>query len=124
MSSAEELLGQMLAETGVAWEREHRFAAHHVGDGRGLRARLAAAGLRDWRFDFAWCEGLLAVEIEGGGWVGGRHVQGNGYEADLRKYDAAMRLGWVVYRCSPAMVRDGTAMATIRGMVDAYRSDR
>ena len=121
MSAAEDGLAALLSTTGVPWEREHRFAAHHVGMGDGIRARLKAAGVRDWRFDFAWCEGMLAVEVEGGGWVGGRHVQGRGFEADLRKYDAAARLGWTVYRCSPKMIRDGTAIETIRRMVDAYR---
>ena len=34
--------------------REYRFAARHVGQGPGVRQRLKDAGLRDWRFDFAW----------------------------------------------------------------------
>lgn len=121
VSFAEDSLAEMLSDTGVQWEREHRFAAHYVGDGRGVYDRLRAAGLSDWRMDFAWPEGMLCIEVEGGGWVGGRHVKGRGFEADLRKYDAAMRLGWTVYRCSPAMVRDGTAIETIRRLVDAYR---
>lgn len=44
-------------------EREYRFAAHVVGLGPGLRMRLAAANLRDWRFDFAWPDHRLAARL-------------------------------------------------------------
>lgn len=45
------------------------------------------------------------------------HTRGAGFEEDLRKYDAAMRLGWTVYRCSPAMVRQGVAIDTIKRLI-------
>jgi hypothetical protein len=59
-------------------------------------------------------EHRLLVEIEGGAWSGGRHTRGKGFADDLRKYDAAMKLGWTVYRCDPAMVQAGHAIETIR----------
>lgn len=95
-------------------EPQYRFAALHVGLGPGLRDRLAAAGLRDWRADFAVVDARLLVEIEGGAWSGGRHTRGKGFADDLRKYDAAARLGWTIYRCDPAMVQAGQAIETIR----------
>lgn len=108
-------------------EAEYRFSAYHVGGpGRGLRARLLEAGLSDWRFDLAWPPLKLAVEIEGGLYVGGRHTRGAGFEEDLRKYDAAMRLGWDVYRCGKQLIKSGQASATISTLIglkrDYYRN--
>jgi len=95
-------------------EREYRFAAHHVGGpGKGLRTRLAEAGRRDWRMDFAWPEYQFAVEVEGGAWVGGRHTRGKGFEADIEKYHHAARLGWTVYRTSANLIRSGQSVRLV-----------
>ncbi len=68
---------------------------------------------RKWRFDIAWPDLLIAVEIEGGIWVGGRHVRGEGYEADCEKYNAAQLDGWMVLRFTPGMLKGGKAAAMI-----------
>ena len=65
---------------------------------------------RRWRFDFAWPEKHIAVEIEGGQWVNGRHSRGKGFEADCRKYLAALIQGWTVVRATPAMINDGSVI--------------
>ena len=77
-----------------AWEPEYRFAAHRVGLGPGLRERLAVAGLKDWRFDFAWVDEEVFVELQGGVWTQGKHSRGVGYTNDLEKQNAATLLGW------------------------------
>ena len=56
---------------------------------------------RRWRFDFAWPALKMAVEIEGGVWIRGRHVRPVGYLADLEKYNRAVVLGWRVLRYAP-----------------------
>lgn len=94
-------------------EREYRWAVKQVGPGRGLRKRLAAAGLQDWRFDFAWPELGVAVEVEGGVWSGGRHVRGAGYAADCKKYREAQLHGWIVLRFPTWEAKDGTALGVI-----------
>ena len=55
---------------------------------------------RRWRFDFAWVDRMVAVEVEGGLWISGRHNRGAGMLGDMAKYNEATRLGWEVYRFS------------------------
>lgn len=69
---------------------------------------------RRWRLDFAWPDRMLALEIEGGTWSGGRHVRGAGYAADLEKYNAAVLAGWRVLRVTTAMAQDGSVVELLR----------
>lgn len=65
---------------------------------------------RRWRFDFAHPSTHVAVEIEGGIWIQGRHLRARGYEADCEKYSTAALHGWLVVRLTPNMLRhDGPA---------------
>lgn len=69
---------------------EHRF--HHK---------------RKWRFDVAWPDRMIAVEIDGGVWVSGRHSRGAGQVKDNEKINVALSLGWSVYRFTPGDVKSG-----------------
>jgi len=55
---------------------------------------------RKWRFDFAFVPVKIAIEIEGGAWLGKGHTSGKGYHSDMEKYNAAVLLGWRVLRYS------------------------
>ncbi len=61
---------------------------------------------RKWRFDFAWPELMVAVEIDGGTWMGGRHSRGAGAAADHDKYNQAIVRGWKVLRFTNQNMRD------------------
>lgn len=68
---------------------------------------------RRWRFDFAFPDELLAVEIEGGHWSGGRHTRGTGFEKDCEKYSEGAAMGWRIIRVTTAQVKSGDALAWI-----------
>lgn len=56
---------------------------------------------RKWRLDLAWPEVRVAVEIQGGVYVRGKHVQGDGAEKDYEKLNEAQLLGWIVLQTTP-----------------------
>lgn len=97
-SKSEELFAlQIEAEKIRGWIREYKFRES-----------------RKWRVDFAMPFRSIAVEIEGGIHTGGRHVRGKGFEADCEKYNALAELGWILFRFTPAMVKDGRAIDQIK----------
>jgi len=59
---------------------------------------------RLWRFDYAWPAQKIALEVEGGIWTGGRHINAAGFIADLEKYNAAAVLGWRILRMTPKSI--------------------
>lgn len=56
---------------------------------------------RKFRFDLAWPDHKVAMEIEGGVWMNGGHNRGKGFTKDIEKYNHAAELGWTVLRCVP-----------------------
>lgn len=77
--------------------REHRF--HPV---------------RGWRFDLAYPGALVAVEVDGGAFAGGRHTSGPGFREDCVKLSEAAALGWRVLRVMPEHVTSGEAVEWLR----------
>jgi len=69
---------------------------------------------RKWRVDFCWTQQELVVEIDGGGWVGGRHHRPAGYDNDAEKLNAIAAAGYCVFRFTPKMVRSGLAIRTVQ----------
>ena len=69
---------------------------------------------RRWRFDISWPYQKLAVEVEGGIWVEGRHTRGSGFLKDCEKYNAAVEEGWQVLRYPVNLIKDGSAVLQIK----------
>ena len=79
---AEDVIANELIEAGLGgFEREYRF--HPI---------------RRWRFDFAWTDERVALEVEGSVWARGRHTRGKGYLGDIEKYNEAVLEGWRLLR--------------------------
>ena len=76
--------------------------------------------VRRWRLDLAWPDCWLAVEVDGGVFVGGRHTSGVGYTNDCEKLNEAVLAGWRVIRVTPAMVRDCRALRTIERALELF----
>jgi len=68
---------------------------------------------RRFRFDLCWPDDLLACELDGGTWSGGRHVRGAGYAQDCVKLNMAIERGWFVLRYVTEQVMDGSAAKQI-----------
>jgi hypothetical protein len=97
MSGLEDALVFGIKAIGLPYpEREFRFAPP-----------------RRWRFDLAWPQRKLSVEVEGGTWVQGRHTRGAGMRGDCEKYNAAVLDGWRVLRFTSDMIRDGSALGIV-----------
>lgn len=60
---------------------------------------------RKFRFDCANPSQKIAIEIEGGIWVMGRHNQPIGMKTDMDKYNLAVIEGWRVLRYTPDILR-------------------
>jgi hypothetical protein len=62
---------------------------------------------RLWRFDLCWAVQRVAVEINGGGWVQGRHNRGSSLEAEYEKLQNAAALGWRVIPVTHKQIESG-----------------
>ena len=76
---------------------------------------------RRYRFDFAWPEIMLAVELEGGTlskYKKSRHTTGTGFHNDCQKYNQAALMGWTVLRFDSAMINNLEAITTTLTSLD------
>lgn len=72
--------------------------------------------VRKWRFDFAFVKEKVAVEIDGGVFLGakGGHTSGVGYTSNCEKGNAAVLQGWRVLHFTPDHVKSGYARQTLK----------
>ena len=64
---------------------------------------------RRWRLDFAWPAQKVAVEVEGGIWIRGRHQRPLPFTTDCEKYNAATTMGWRIFRCTSTILNQNPA---------------
>lgn len=107
MSEPEDLLEELILERYEASVPQFNADLDPLA---GYQREYVFAKPRRWRFDFAWPKRFLAVEVEGGIWIAGRHTRGGGFEKDNEKYAEAAILGWRILRVSPGQVKSGQAV--------------
>lgn len=77
---------------------------------------------RKWRFDFAWPEKKLAIEVEGGTKYGNsRHSKGEGFNRDAEKYNTASAMGWTLFRFSADMIKSGKAIMFVEDFMKGIK---
>lgn len=74
---------------------------------------------RKWRFDYAWPEQKVALEVEGGIYIQGRHSRGWTMEKDMEKYNEAAAQGWRLLRTTPRNLMKETTFDWLRRTLEA-----
>jgi len=74
---------------------------------------------RRWRFDFAWPTQKVALEVQGGLFVSGRHSRGAALVKEHEKLNAAASHGWRVLFCTPRQALNGEALDIIAATLRA-----
>lgn len=78
------------------------FGAYLDSEGLPMpEAEFQFAAPRKWRFDWAYPDCKIAIEVNGGAWTRGRHVRGKGYINDMEKMSEAAARGWRVIHVTP-----------------------
>lgn len=62
----------------------------------GMKTQFRFHPVRKWLMDFAWPLRKLALEVNGGTYMGGAHSRGAGQRKDFEKWSEAGLLGWRV----------------------------
>ncbi len=87
--------------------------------------------LRRWKFDWCWPELFLALEQEGGIYGRGKKCPACGrrpvgahssianMKRDIEKYREAAILGYLVIRCLPDEIADGSIFPVLKRAVEA-----
>lgn len=73
---------------------------------------------RRWRFDAAFPGRKVALELDGGVWIAGRHTRGKGFIRDCEKLNTATAMGWKVFRFVPEQLDTGEMTAFLDDVMD------
>lgn len=70
--------------------------------------------IRKWRFDAAWMDKKIALELHGAVYVHGHHTRGKGFEDDREKMNEAQLMGWKVLEYSTGQVKQGMPILDLK----------
>jgi very-short-patch-repair endonuclease len=101
-----------------ALEAELALQIRALGLPEPIREYPAIKG-RKFRFDFAWLEHKVLVEVNGGTYTQGAHSTGRGIARDYEKANLAVLQGWRVLAFDSKAVKNGAAVDVIRQALEA-----
>lgn len=117
-AALQESVGAMLAALGAGgYVQNYRFVAETLGTGKGLQAKLDAAGMNDYQMDFAWPSLKIGLEVNGGQFVRSGHSSPTGLARDAMKINQANFLGWRLFVVTTSMVIDGVSLRQIADFI-------
>jgi len=79
---------------------------------------------RKWRLDFAWPSQRVAMEIDGGAFIGGRHMRGTGWLKDAEKRRELAAMGWKLLPVAPREVRTGVWVVPLMRALTSDSTER
>lgn len=70
---------------------------------------------RKWSMDYAFPKLKIAIEVEGGIWMGGKgaHSRPMNIQRDIEKQNEAVLLGWHPLRFSPVEIKSGVSIEIV-----------
>ena len=69
---------------------------------------------RKWRFDYCWPQADIALEVQGGLFINGRHNRGAALLKEHAKLNQAVILGWSVMFCTPTDIEIGAIFPILK----------
>ena len=108
----------VLAVSASQLEAELALQIRALGLPEPIREYQAVKG-RKFRFDFAWLERKLLVEVNGGTYTKGAHSTGAGIARDYEKCNLGVLQGWRVLSFDGKAVKSGEAVEVIRQALEA-----
>jgi hypothetical protein len=97
-----------------------------------IRARGLPPAKREWRivgdrrfrWDLAWPDARLAVEVQGGIWIKGGHTTGGGILRDIEKHNLATLAGWRILYATRESIEAGVAVRQIERALEEWHYEK
>lgn len=77
---------------------------------------------RQFKWDYAWPEHKILLEVQGGTWSGGAHARGAGIRRDADKNNLAVAAGWRCFYATSDLLREApdTLVSQIKRLISEW----
>ena len=73
---------------------------------------------RRYRWDFAWPDYWVCLDVQGATWVKSGHTTGQGIRRDCEKGNLAQIHGWTALHVTAGMIDDGAAIQHVKAALE------